>query len=314
MIINGQAVKGGNRLANHLLKQENEQVQVLEISGVAANDNLHEALKDMEAVGALTQSQTGKVLYHANINPKANERLTPEQYIKASDHLMKELGFQGQPRAIVMHQKQGRQHAHLVVQLTDIEQQKLKPISNNYYKHRTVARELEQSLELEKSPRKYTGKSYSQSEAQQAKKHGKPIGFLRQDIQDAFVLSKNGKEFTQRLAKKNLTLAKGRRLVLIDRYGNAQSLTRQLKEIANSKLIEKKLKDVLERLPGASVVQHEVREFINEHKLEGRKGDFDAKKKNYIRPQEFDMVQDDFEERLDYYKQRKNGKEYDLSR
>lgn len=249
MIINGQAVKGANRLANHLLKQENEKVQVLEISGVATNDNLHEALRDMEVVGALTQSQKGRVLYHANINPKANERLTPEQYIKASDQLMKELGFEGQPRAIVMHQKNGRQHAHLVVQLTDVEKMKLRPVRNNYYKHRVVARELERSLNLTKAPRSHTGKSYSQKEAEQTKKTGHRVKDLRHIVQRIYKHAIDGKTFQQGLNRWGMMLAHGKRLVVLDKNGAPHSLTRMLKSVANASDVKEKVADIAKVLP-----------------------------------------------------------------
>ncbi|GAB5527501.1 MAG: hypothetical protein Roseis2KO_53730 [Roseivirga sp.] len=249
MIINGQAVKGAKRLANHLLKSENERVQVLEISGVASNDNLHQALRDMEIVGDLTKTRTGKVLYHANINPKKNERLTPEDYIKASDRLMKELGFTDQPRAIVMHQKQGRQHAHLVVQLTDVEKMKLRPISNNYYKHRAVARELEKTFGLEKTPGLHTGKSYSQAEAQQTKKTGYTVKDLRHIVQRIYKHAKDGKTFQQGLNRWGMMMAQGKRIVLLDKNGTPHSLTRMLKSVAQAREMKEKVADIAKALP-----------------------------------------------------------------
>ena len=249
MIINGQAVKGAKRLAKHLLKGENEIVRILEISGVVSNDNLHEALRDMEIIGDLTKSRSGKVLYHANINPRANERLTPEAYIKASDRLMKELGFIGQPRAIVMHQKQGRQHAHLVVQLTDIDRCKLKSISNNYYKHKTVARELEHSLELAYTSEHKTGRTYSQAEAQQTKKLNYKVKDFRHIVQRVYKHAKTGTLLQQGLNRWGMMVAKGKRLVLLDQKGQPHSLTRILKPIATAKEVREKMVDIIQALP-----------------------------------------------------------------
>jgi hypothetical protein len=259
MIINGQAVKGAGRLAHHLQKQENELVSILEISGTVANDNLREALRDMEAVGKLTKSRTGRVLYHANIDPRKDEVLTPEQYIKAADKLMEKLGMERQPRVIVMHIKKGRQHAHLVVQLTDIEKGKLKPLSNNYYKHKAVSRELEKEFQLEKTPERKTGKTYSQSEAQQVRKLAIDAPDFRKILAKEFSASRNGQEFKDRLAEYGLKLAQGKRIVIVDHQGSTHSLPRQLKAVANSREVKKKLSDITDRLPDIEAVKLEVK-------------------------------------------------------
>lgn len=302
MVINGQAVKGAKRLANHLMKDENEKVSILEISGTVANDNLHFALRDMEDIGKLTKSQSGKVLYHANINPRKNETLTPEQYIKASDKLMEKLGFEGQPRAIVMHQKQSRQHAHLVVQLTDIEKGKLKTISNNYYKHKEVSRTLEKEFELAKTHEKKTGRSYSQSEAQQAQKAGRKARTNKNFIQHCYQSSRDGKDFVKKLSQYELYLAKGKRLVVIDKLGQAQSLTRQLRHIDSASNVKKKLKDIDASLPEAKKIQENIRSYHNEKKLEKSAKEFDGQRKYQQNRKQLNLAQENMVKRLDYYK------------
>ena len=47
--------------------------------------------------------------------------MTPEQWQRAVDVLDKELGLEGQPRAVVMHEKRGREHIHVVWARTDID-------------------------------------------------------------------------------------------------------------------------------------------------------------------------------------------------
>lgn len=307
MIINGQAVKGATRLANHLLKEENEQVKILEISGTTSNDNLHDALRDMEALGQLTRSQTGKVLYHANIDPRKDEILTAEQYIKSADRLMEELGFEGQPRAIVQHTKKGRQHAHLVVQLTDLEKGKLKKISNNYYKHKEVARELEHEFQLEQTSERKTGKSYSQSHAQQAQKLHKSVRDYRTDIRLAYDLSKTGKEFNDKLLEKGLVLAQGKRLVVLDREGSPQSLTRQLKDMAQAKQVKEKLGDIISELPSIDDAQKSIREQKvkdNSDNLDRSAARYERLKKEFSNTQAFDDLQESAEKRRQYYKKR----------
>ncbi|MFY0599306.1 MAG: relaxase/mobilization nuclease domain-containing protein [Cyclobacteriaceae bacterium] len=301
MIINGQAVKGATRLANHLMKQENEHVEVLEVLGTA-NENLYEALRDMEAVGAMTQSQTGKVLYHANIDPRQKETLTKEQYIKASDTLMNELGFTGQPRAIVMHVKGGRQHAHLVVQLTDTEKGKLKQVSNNYYKHKDVAKQLEREFQLEKAPRDKTGKSYNQKEAQQAKRLDKTVRQQRLIVRDCFDRAKDGKDFDFNLRKKEMMLAKGKRIVVLDKHGNAQSLNRQLNPYIKSKQVKEKIKDIVQDLPDIDTAQQYIRQEKTRKELEKSQQSMEANRKAFSQFKDMEERQRQFNERLQFYK------------
>lgn len=301
-MINGQAVKGAKRLANHLTKDENEKVSILEISGTAVNDNLHFALRDMEDVGKLTKSQTGKVLYHANINPRKNETLSREQYIQACDTLMEKLGFDGQPRAIVMHQKEGRQHAHLVVQLTDLEKGKLKSTSNNYYKHKEVAKELEKTFQLKKSPRRYTGRSYSQSEAQQSKKIGEKTNEVRAMIRSCYQHSKSGEEFVSKLFQKGFYVTKGKRLTVVDKKGNVQSLTRQLKKIATAKEVKKKLEPIIRHLPETDKIQKDIRSLNSAKQLENSAQKLNQQRKYQRNKYHINSVQDKLNDRLEFYK------------
>tara|TARA_R110000796_G_scaffold159169_3_gene275845 strand:- start:103597 stop:104538 length:942 start_codon:yes stop_codon:yes gene_type:complete len=307
MVINGQAVKGAKRLANHLMKDENEKVSILEISGTVANDNLHFALRDMEDIGKLTKSQTGKVLYHANINPRKNEALTPEQYIKACDILMEKLGFEGQPRAIVIHQKEGRQHAHLVVQLTDIEKGKLKTISNNYYKHKEVSRSLEKEFELAKTHEKKTGRSYSQSEAQQSKKIGKRTKSLRALVQLCYQNSRNGMDFRKKLAEHELYLAKGKRFVVIDGNGNPYSLTRQLKSVEKSRAVLKYLEPIKNDLPESHQIQNQIRFKKETGRLENSAEKMKSQSLYQQQRNSLNLVQDRMEQRMNDFRSKKKG-------
>ena len=60
--------------------------------------------------------------YQASLNPEIDDRtLTPEEWAKAADILEAKLGFENLPRAIVLHEKEGREHIHVVWQRFDIE-------------------------------------------------------------------------------------------------------------------------------------------------------------------------------------------------
>jgi hypothetical protein len=129
VVIKGKSVAGATRLAVHLERTDtNEQMQILELRDVAADD-LRGALKEMEAVASACPN-CERPFYHASINTRADERLTPEQREQAIDRLGKELGLTGQPRVVVMHEKEGRQHFHIVWSRIDLDT--LRTISDSH--------------------------------------------------------------------------------------------------------------------------------------------------------------------------------------
>src|SRR5580693_8658569 len=121
----------------------NERAEVREITGVAAQD-LRGALLEMEAVASGTR--TTKPFYHASINTRADERLSDEQRAQAIDRLEEKLGLSGQPRIVVVHEKEGREHCHIVWSRIDLDRMAAISDSHNYRKHEIVARELEREF------------------------------------------------------------------------------------------------------------------------------------------------------------------------
>lgn len=276
MIVKGQAVKGAKRLATHLLKTENEVVNILHVDGIDSSlspEALRQSLIDMEDLGKITNTQTGRVLYHANIDPRKHERLTPDQYIKSADMLMDKLGLSDQPCILVEHVKNGRQHAHLVVQLTDMERGTVKQLHNNFYKQTALARELEREFGLEITPQRKTGNSYDMTEAQQIKKQGKSVKEYRSFLSDSYQKAKNGKEFRKSLRQQGYVIAKGDRrgLIVLGKDGSPRSLTRDLKSTAKSTDIKTRLKDVIQLLPDVENAKRDIKSLqqqLNQKDLE----------------------------------------------
>src|ERR1019366_10486150 len=87
-----------------------------------------------------------KPFYHASINTRADEHLTPEQRMQAIDRLEKDLGLTGQPRAVVVHEKEGREHCHIVWSRIDLDKMRTISDSHNYRKHEEVAPSLEREF------------------------------------------------------------------------------------------------------------------------------------------------------------------------
>ena len=144
MVIKGNARAGAKSLAAHVLRADtNERVEVEEIRGVIAED-VEGALREMEAVACCTN--TRKPLYHASINTRADERLTPEQRLPAIDRLEEALSLTGQPRVVVIHEKAGREHCHIIWSRTDLEKGIAIRMDHNFRTHEFVARELEREF------------------------------------------------------------------------------------------------------------------------------------------------------------------------
>jgi len=112
VIINGQARSGAKSLATHLMnRMKNERIELVDVRGCLST-NLLGALVEMEESAETTRCL--KPLYHANIDPARNVTMTPEQWQRSIDTLEEKLGLQDHARAVVRHQKHGREHIHVV--------------------------------------------------------------------------------------------------------------------------------------------------------------------------------------------------------
>ena len=148
MVIKGKSRTNGRQLAAYLLKlDDNERIQILEHN--SPHDTLSETFRDWEVLADGVDGK--KYLYHAQINPDARYAMTPEQYERAADVLETELRFTGQPRVIVLHEKEdGRQHVHVVWHRIDPEKMTLLDDGWNYVANEraSLALELEFGHEL----------------------------------------------------------------------------------------------------------------------------------------------------------------------
>jgi hypothetical protein len=130
MILKGSQRGGAKQLANHLLKpKENEHVQVYEIRGFMADD-LHEALKEIHAVSQGTRCK--QFMFSLSLNPPQTENVLIEHFEHALADIEKKIGLEGQPRAVVFHEKEGRRHAHCV--WSRINTEEMKAINLPHYK------------------------------------------------------------------------------------------------------------------------------------------------------------------------------------
>lgn len=246
MIIKGKSRAGAGALAHHLGNAEtNERVRLLETRNTIAQD-LRGALVEMEAVASGTRCQ--KSLYHAALSPEPPHRLTPDQRNEAIDVLEKKLGLEGHARVVVLHEKMGREHIHVVWSRIDIDTMKAVHDGHNFRKHEEVARELERRFEhprvqgahAERDGVRRPDRTPSRSELRQEDRTGIRGRDVKAEVTKIFQSSDNAEAFKAGLEERGYLLAQGDRrdFVVVDRAGGTHSLARRIDGVRAADLRE----------------------------------------------------------------------------
>lgn len=233
MILKGNQRGGAKDLALHLMKDENDHVDVHELRGFASSD-LMGALNEAYAVSRGTQCK--QFLYSLSLNPPQREGIKTSDFMAAIEEAEKRLSLTNQPRAIVFHEKEGRRHAHVVWSRIDIQEMKAVQMS---YDH-TRLMELSRELYLEhgwKMPRGLAKQSerdpnnFTFAEWQQAKRTKQHPNDIDRAIVDAWAISDTKATFAHALEERGFTLAKGDkkgRIVAFDIFGEIYSVPKRL--------------------------------------------------------------------------------------
>jgi hypothetical protein len=266
MILKGNQRGGGKQLAAHLLKvEDNEHVHIHELRGFMS-DNLHSALHEAYAVSRGTRAK--QFLFSLSLNPPPNENVSVDAFEAAIKTIEQKLRLDGQPRAIVFHEKEGRRHAHVVWSRIDCEQ--MKAINLPFYKTklRDISRELFYEYDWKMPQGLLDGNNrdplnYSLREWQQAKRQGEDPKALQRMFQNCWAVSDNRPSFEQALQRYGLYLAKGDRrgYVAIDYRGEVYSLSRWIK--VKTKALKERLGPA-ENLPGTQEVKARIAERMTD--------------------------------------------------
>jgi hypothetical protein len=233
----GQSAADVKRLGDHLLDlRGNETVRVIELRGVVAG-TLPDALAEMRALSMATR--TRRPLYSASISPTEDEarRMTERHWIEAADALERELGLSGHQRALVRHDKKGRGHLHIVWNRVDGDTLKVAHDGWSYLRHERVARRLEQRWRLkpvigahtrpEGIARPVAAMSHQDWQAQT--RTGVAVADVADRLRQAWHASPDGRSFAVAVHLAGLTLARGRRgVIVLDAAGTPHSLARRL--------------------------------------------------------------------------------------
>lgn len=229
MILVGNQRGNAKNLALHLLKDENERVEVHDLRGFCS-DNLVSALNESYAMSRATKCK--QHLFSLSLNPPKGEDVSNQGFEDAISRVEKKLGLSGQPRAIVFHEKEGRRHCHAVWSRIDMEELKAVQLSYSKNKLQEIARELYTEHGW-KMPRGLADKSHSDprnftlAEWQQAKRAGKDAKKTKTQFQDAWAISDSKSAFTHALAERGYKLARGDRgFVAVDHQGEVYAVSR----------------------------------------------------------------------------------------
>ncbi len=266
MILKGSQRGGARALADHLLNdKDNDHVSLEELRGFSAG-NLRGAMAETHAIAKGTRCT--QCVFSLSLSPPKDANVTIEDIRAAADRVEKALGLDGQPRALVIHEKEGRRHAHVVWSRIDAEQ--MKAVNLPFYKNRL--NELSKGLYLEngwvlpEGHRENGWKnplSFSLAEWQQAKRLDLDPREIKQQFQEAWKQSDSLPGFRNALEERGYYLAKGDRrgFVALDMNGEAFSVSRWTG--AKAKDIAAKL-GAPEKLPDVDATHEAVRERMSQ--------------------------------------------------
>lgn len=257
MILKGSQRGGAAQLAAHLLKtEENEHVEIHELSGFVADD-LYGALNEIYAVSRGTKCQ--QFMFSVSLNPPETEMVPIEYFEKAIMDIEQKAGLTDQPRAVVFHEKDGRRHCHAVWSRIDTDEMKAINLPHFKMKLQDVSKQLYFQYGWQ-MPRGFLNKeernplNYTLAEWQQAKRLDEDPKVLKQRFQDCWAASDSKDTFADALKEYGYTLARGDRrgFVLVDYEEEIFSLSRWIG------MNNKQLKDRLghsDALPSVDVIK-----------------------------------------------------------
>jgi len=264
MILKASQRGGARQLATHLLNdKDNDHITIGEVRGFVAGD-LYGAMAEAQAVARGTRCR--QPVFSMSMNPPMGAVVTPEEFFRVADRAGEVLGLDKQPRAIVIHEKDGRMHAHVVWSRIDPEAMKAVHLPHFKNKLRSLSKELylEHGWELPEGHKTNGHRSplnFTLAEWQQAKRLDLDPREIKQIFQGAWAQSDNLASFKNALEEHGYFLARGdqRGAVALDVNGEVFSVARMVG--VKSKEVAQKLQG-LDALPGVDETRQAVRKDL----------------------------------------------------
>jgi len=234
MILKGNTRSNASGLAKHLENtRDNDHVTIYELRGFASAD-FNEGLLEVEAMAKGTKCQ--KEFYSLSFNPPKDVSADREIFLDAIAQSEKKLGFENLPRAIIFHEKYGRQHAHVVWSRIDPESGVARDIKHDRLKLQSLSIDLyrQHGWELPaglKDKAQAKKENFNLAEARRADEGLSDTVSSRERIVKAWEKSEDRKSFEAALAENNLILAHGRTgFVVVDLQGDINAVPRSVGE------------------------------------------------------------------------------------
>lgn len=249
MLLKGSQRGYGANLAAHITNtRENDHVTVADIRGMAATDVMGACL-EIEATAQGTKAK--QPFFHVSFNPPENAELTRDQFTQSIAKLEAKMGLEEQPRIIVFHEKNGREHAHVVYsriyeslafesgRKAGLERPepilKAKELSFSKLELRRISQDLHRDLGLEMPKgladyRERDPLNFDLPTWQQATRLKEDPRDLKKIIGEAMQFADGAKGFNAALEQHAMQLARGDRrgFVIVHHSGEALPLTRYL--------------------------------------------------------------------------------------
>ncbi|MGH1466134.1 MAG: relaxase/mobilization nuclease domain-containing protein [Cognatishimia sp.] len=214
MILKGSQRSGAKALADHLMNdRDNDHVTPLQLRGFVADD-LHGALSEAYAISKATHCK--QFMFSLSLNPPHDYLASEQDFLDAADRAEQALGLDGQPRAIVMHEKEGRRHCHCVWSRIDADEMKAINLPHFKIKLRDLSRDLflDHDWQLPNGLASYGNKSplnFTLEEWQIAKRQGLDPREIKQAFQQAWKASDSQSSFKAALQERGYFLCRGDR-------------------------------------------------------------------------------------------------------
>ncbi len=294
MILHGNVRGGARDLALHLMKEENDHVELHELRGFACGD-LMGALNEAHAVSRGTRCK--QFLFSVSLSPPPEEKVGVAVFETAVGRIEDRLGLTGQPRAVVFHEKDGRRHCHAVWSRIDVAEMKAVPLPFTKRALREISRDvfMEQGWTLprglmnsqERDPRNFTHAQW-----QQAKRLGKDPRAIETALRDCWAVSDSRAAFTQALQERGYALARGDRrgVVAVDHRGEVFAVSKWVG--IKAKDVRAKLSDT-DGLPSVDAARRKFAQDMAAHlrDLDAAQQKTDAARRTTLDSRRAEMVQ-----------------------
>ena len=190
MILKASQRSGAVALANHLMnQQQNDHVTLHSLRGFVAED-LHGALREAYAISRSTKCR--QFLFSVSVNPPQREAVSDDQLEAAIDRIEEKIGLEKFQRAVVIHEKEGRRHAHVVYSRINLDTMRAINLPHFKRKLMDVSRGLfiEHGWQMPDGLKKY-GRSnplnFTLEEWQQAKRAKVDPRIVKRDLQECWL-------------------------------------------------------------------------------------------------------------------------------